>query len=123
MREPSQAARIAALGEGQRLSDADKAPKRSEQKTRNYDASILADVPEVYGPKHNVLFTDRDVRIAFGTSYGRYGDTDEVEYYDPRFGVAVYMPWESARELHTQLASVLADYEEWLKGRGEGEAP
>lgn len=84
-----------------------------------FDKGFLADqmagieetVPEVYGPKFNLYFTDRDVRIAFGTIYSVYGEDGEHSHFDRRYKFAVWLPFKSARELHAQLGMAIAAYE------------
>lgn len=75
--------------------------------TPDQEAALAPTVTEVYGPKYNVIFSDRDARIAFGSAYtGRDG---KVVY---AYKVLVAMPLQTARELHMSLGAAIKALDE-----------
>jgi hypothetical protein len=63
-------------------------------------------IPQVYGPKFYLSSTDRDVRIAFGTV--QIASTpDGKPAYIPAYKVAVFMPYQTARDLVGALNGLL----------------
>ena len=72
--------------------------------TRDFISATDPDVIEFYGPKFQLYYTDREVRIAFGTSYNTYDPDDgRLSGYKFRYKSAVFMPLKTARELLNSL--------------------
>ena len=80
--------------------------------TRDFISATDPDVIEFYGPKFQLYYTDREVRIAFGTSYNTYDPDDgRLSGYKFRYKSAVYMPLKTARELLSSLNDAIRNIE------------
>ena len=80
--------------------------------TRDFISATDPDVIEFYGPKFQLYYTDREVRIAFGTSYNTY-DPDDGRFtgHKFRYKSAVFMPLKTARELLSNLNDAIKNIE------------
>lgn len=83
-------------------------------------AGVDDSVHEIYGPKFNLYFTDRDVRVAFGTTYSIYGEDGEFSHFERRYQFAVWLPFKSAKELRDHLDVAIRAHEAEA-GKPEGE--
>jgi hypothetical protein len=72
----------------------------------DYEASVAEGIPEFYGAKINLFFSQREFRIAFGNAYAHRQSDGEL-VLEPRYRVAVFMPVASARDLYNQLGPAL----------------
>jgi hypothetical protein len=76
--------------------------------TRDFISATDPDVIEFYGPKFQLYYTDREVRIAFGTSYNTYDPDDGGHLgYKYRYRAAVFLPLKTARELLRSLKDAI----------------